>query len=253
MKNKNQVKSSPIIGISATLLTIESGSFMGRERTAVGHDYIQAVESLDGIPFVLPVVKKKELIQRQIEMVDGLLLSGGYDVCPLLYGEEPKRGLEAVRTERDKYEIELVHMAHRLNKPIFGICRGLQLLNVAFGGTLYQDINLDLPSSLQHSQRAKPEEETHTISILSDTLLHKIMNTTSLSTNSFHHQAIKDIASGLVVNAHAKDGVIEGIEGDGDLFILGVQWHPEHMIVKHPKMLKLFHAFVEAANKRRVS
>lgn len=250
MTSKKHVK-APLIGISATLLMVESGSFIGRERTAVVHDYIQAVQQAGGVPLVLPIIEGKELVHQQMECVDGLLLSGGYDVCPLLYGEEPMYGLETVCLERDAYELELVKEALRLKKPIFGICRGLQLLNVAFGGTLYQDIRFALPSALQHNQKAKPEDVTHSVTILPETHLHQIMQESSLLTNSFHHQTIKNLAPGLTVNAQTIDGVIEGIEGQEDLFVLGVQWHPELMIGKHPEMLKLFQAFIDASSQKR--
>lgn len=249
MKNHTQPK-SPLIGISATLLTIESGSLMGRERVAVGYDYIEAIRLAGGIPIVLPIVEGKEFIQQQMQLVDALLLSGGYDVSPLFYDEEPKRGLEAICTDRDLYEIQLLQVARETHKPIFGICRGIQLLNVALGGTLYQDIGMALPAALQHSQKAKPEEATHTVALVPCTRLHRIMEEDLILTNSLHHQAIKDLAPGLIANAYTKDGLIEGVEGESDLFILGVQWHPELMCGKHPKMLKLFHALIEAARQR---
>lgn len=246
MKHKAYIK-SPLIGISATLLSVESGSFLGCERSAVIQDYVQAVELAGGIPVILPIVKKRAAIQQQVEMIDGLLLSGGYDVCPLRYAEEPMPGLEAICPKRDAYELELIHSAQQLHKPILGICRGLQLLNVAWGGTLYQDIGLSYPNAIQHLSKVKPDEPTHTVTILPDTRLGRLMKVTHLLTNSFHHQAIKKLAPNLVVNAQTTDGIIEGIEGITDLFILGVQWHPELMVGKHPQMLNLFEAFVEAA------
>jgi putative glutamine amidotransferase len=250
MEYKNKAK-SPLIGISATILTIESGSLQGLERAAVGHDYIEAIRLAGGIPLVLPIVEDEEVVEKQMELMDALLLSGGYDVCPLFYHEEAKNGLEEIRPDRDAYEIRLLKSALEYKKPILGICRGLQLLNVAFGGTLYQDIRMELPSALQHNQNAKPEEATQTVTIVPGTQLQHIMKENALVTNTFHHQAIKNLAPGLIANAHARDGIIEGIEGVDDLFILGVQWHPELMVGKHPIMFKLFHAFVEAARHRR--
>lgn len=250
MKQTKQMR-SPIIGISATVLKIESGSFMGLERFAVVSDYIEAIRVAGGIPVILPMIEEKEVIQQQMELVDALLLSGGYDVSPLFYGEEPKRDLEVIRPDRDLYEIQLLQTARDLQKPILGICRGLQILNVAFGGTLYQDISTALPLSLQHTQKAKPEEATHSISLLPDTRLQKIMEEEILLTNSFHHQAIQNLAPGLIANAYAKDGIVEGVEAEDGRFILGVQWHPELMFVKYPKMLKLFYAFIEAAKQRK--
>lgn len=246
MLNQNQ-KKSPVIGISANLLSIESGAFQGRERAAVGYDYVQAVKIAGGIPLILPIVEEEHAVQRQVELIDGLLLSGGYDVSPSHYGEEPQRYLGEICPERDAYELALVNVTYASEKPIFGICRGLQLLNVAFGGTLYQDIPHALPASLQHGQKAKPEEATHTVELVEGSLLQQVMKAATLLTNSYHHQAIKELAPGFKVNARAKDGVIEGIEKIGDLFILAVQWHPELMIMKHMQMQCLFQGLVEAA------
>lgn len=249
MKCSSQ-KNIPVIGISASLLTIESGCFLGKERSAVVRDYIDAVGLAGGIPIVLPVVERENLIEQQMALVDGLLLSGGCDVSPLFYNEEPKKGLETVNTDRDLYEIQLIKIARRLKKPIFGICRGMQLLNVACGGTLYQDIDLSFSSALQHNQKAKPDEAVHHVHLVPKTNLQHIFTEESILANSFHHQAIKELASNLRANAHSSDGIIEGVEGiEEDHFVLAVQWHPELMIKKHPIMLKLFHVFIEAAQR----
>ena len=239
----------PSIGISAALLPIESGPFIGRERVAVGQDYIKAIIQAGGLPFVLPVIEEEERIIKQMEHLDGLLLSGGFDVNPLLYHEEPARGLEAVCPERDAFEIALIMAARKLRKPVFGICRGQQLLNVALGGTLYQDLPSSLPSVFQHNQKRNPDEASHSVEVVAGTKLHHIFGNERLFTNTYHHQAIKNLAPGLIVNAKSQDGVIEGVEGSGDHFLLGVQWHPELMVDKHPNMLKLFHAFIDAASK----
>jgi putative glutamine amidotransferase len=244
LKKKREL---PIIGISASLLTIESGCFMGRERTFVGHDYIQAIAQAGGVPLVLPIIEDKKRLLCQVEIIDGLLLSGGYDVNPLQYGQEPEGHLEQVNQERDSYEMDLLRASYQLHKPILGICRGQQLLNVAFGGTLYQDIPSAFPSAVQHRQKSKPDAATHTIDLVEGTLLQQLMGSKSVATNSHHHQAVKNVAPGFVVNALAKDGIIEGIEKKDSLFVLGVQWHPEFMTIKDPKMLRLFQAFVEAA------
>jgi putative glutamine amidotransferase len=237
-----------LIGISSSLFKIETGPFIGRERAAVGYDYVQAIKQAGGIPFILPIVENPTHIQRQIELVDGVLLSGGYDVWPLHYGEEPMPCLENICPQRDVYELELIRLAQQLSKPLLGICRGLQLLNVAFGGTLYQDIMAALPAALQHHQKAKPEEAMHTVELVEGTLLHQMMGTSTLLTNSYHHQAVKELAPGFRVNARAKDGLVEGIEKVGESWMLGVQWHPEFMVNKHVQMRKLFQALVEAAS-----
>lgn len=248
MIHNNQNK-LPVIGISASVFSIETGCFMGRERAAVLQDYIEAIRLTGGNPIILPIVEGNELIAEQISLIDGLLLSGGYDVSPLFYGEESQRGLEVVRPDRDRYEMQLLDIAKKSFKPILGICRGLQILNVAFGGTLYQDIPISIPTALQHQQKAQVDEATHHVQIVAHTKLQQIFEEELILTNSFHHQAIRDLAPCFTASAHSFDGIIEGIEGKEDHFILGVQWHPELMIRKHPKMFKLFHAFVDAAKK----
>jgi putative glutamine amidotransferase len=175
------------------------------------------------------------------------VLSGGQDVHPHHYGEEPSQRLEEVCPQRDIYEIELIRCSCALNKPLLGICRGLQLMNVAFGGSLYQDIPHAMPDALQHSQNANPDVATQTIELVEGTILQKLIGQPLLLANSFHHQAIKQLAPGFRVSARAKDGIIEGIEKEGDFFTLAVQWHPELMFMQHASMQRLFHGFVEAA------
>ena len=241
--------SKPTIAISANLHPIESGSFIGRGRFTLNQDYVDAIQAVGGIPFILPFVKDEEMIERQLEKVDGIILSGGYDINPLYYGEEPIRGICNLCPERDHYEMQLAKIAYRMKKPILGICRGLQILNVALGGTLYQDIKKDEPESFEHGVKANPEEAVHSVNVMPDTFLYKIVMQETLQVNSFHHQAIKDLAPGLTVNAKAKDGVIEGIEGTGEQFILGLQWHPETMLKIYPFNTKIFQALIEAAKK----
>jgi putative glutamine amidotransferase len=235
-------QAKPIIGISSSLLTLKEGWFTGRERLFVGYDYILAVQKAGGIPVVLPVVEDCELI----DSIDGLLLSGGYDVSPLEYGEEPEKGLDMVCPIRDRFEITLAKQARDANLPILGICRGHQLLNVAFGGTLYQDIGSNLPCTIQHVQKRTPSEASHTVELVADTSLQQLMADSTLNANSFHHQAIKKVAPGFRISALSKDGVIEGIENEGQLKILGVQWHPE-LMTDQPKMMALFDWLVQAA------
>lgn len=235
----------PLIGITASLLTVETGSFFGRERSFVGYDYVKAVSAAGGTAILLPVVGDEETIKAHVDLVDAIILSGGYDVTPQLYGEEPKPFLEATHPLRDAFEISITQHAYKKHKPILGICRGVQLLNVAFGGTLYQDVSQHGRSVLQHNQHCKPEYPSHTVIIEEDTLLAKIQGKTEISTNSYHHQAVKDVAPGFIVNARTKDGLIEGIESIGSHFILGVQWHPELMFEKNSDMFALFKGFID--------
>lgn len=241
---------SPIIGISASLLTIETGVLKGRERAFVGQDYAAAIAKAGGTPIVLPIVESVELIAKQVDLIDGLLLSGGYDIHPHFFGEEPHALLEMSYPDRDLYEISLVQSAYRIKKPIFGICRGLQLINVAFGGTLHQDLASSSKETLQHHQKARADYPTHTIDIAEGTWLRKIANQPSIRTNSLHHQSISAMAPGFTISAKTRDGVIEGIEKMDPSFVLGVQWHPELMYERDPLMFELFRTFIQASLQR---
>ncbi len=240
----------PIIGILVSILFLEDGLFSGMKKAVVSHDYVQAIVSAGGVPLLLPAIDDEESIKAQLKQVDGLLLSGGYDINPLLYGEEPLRELDTIFTEMDDHHIRSANIAAALGKPILGICRGLQVLNVAFGGTLYQDIAAQCSSKcLKHFQKGERHVPTHTVELIRNTVLSQIFPKDSIVTNSFHHQSVKEIAPGFIVNARAKDGIVEGIEKREGSFIVGVQWHPEMMITQSPDMLPLFRAFVEAAKK----
>lgn len=248
-------KQAPIIGILTNILTVETGVLSGTERIYVNRDYVTSVLKAGAIPFLLPIIPDLEATKRQIEQIDGLLLSGGQDVCPHLYNEEPSLFLEETSHERDLYELQALRYAYELKKPLFGVCRGLQLINVAFGGTLYQDIPQHYQSPqepkepLTHSQNVAKQEATHTVDLSANSWLSSIYenNTTHLHVNSFHHQAIKDLAPGFQVTARSKDGIIEAIEKIDECFIVAVQWHPEMMTEHHEEMHALFCAFVSRA------
>lgn len=255
MKTEKSTSRKPLIGILTNLLIVESGVFAGAERIYVNRDYASSVLRAGGTPLLLPIICDAAAMQQQIAAVDAILISGGQDVQPHHYNEEPSPLLEAVCPERDEYEMAVVKQAFSLGKPIFGVCRGLQLINVVFGGSLYQDITNYFPSApFQHTQKIKKEDahqndEPHTVDIAQNSWLSSVFEKETLITNSFHHQAVKDLAPGFRVNARAKDGVIEGIEKIDGSFVMGVQWHPEMMTEKHPDMQKLFCAFVTEASK----
>lgn len=248
----NSEQKLPIIGILANIEKIEKEPFAGTERAVLHYSYIDAIAAAGGVPLLLPIVEDEASIQRQISSVDGLLLSGGYDVQPLLYGEEPHPALGFVYPKRDHYEIKALQAAYALQKPILGICRGLQLINVAFGGTLYQDVSqYTAASPLQHSQNTHGHYPSHTATVMQNTKLHAIVEKKTLLVNSFHHQAVKEVAPTFCINATAPDGIIEGIEKTQYPFFIAVQWHPERMANHHLDMHKLFQALVYASDTSR--
>ncbi len=235
----------PVIGISANILTVETGVLAGRKRIYVNRDYVHAIEEAGGIPLLLPVVEDIGSVHRQIDALDALLVSGGQDVDPCHYGEEHHPQLQEISKDRDRCELEAIRYAYSKKLPILGICRGLQVLNVAFGGSLYQDIPHEFPEGLNHTHQEI--SASHTVTLEKKSRLHAIFDQDVLQINSFHHQSIKKLATSFVVNARASDGIIEGIEKDDPLFVLGVQWHPELMVAEDALMLKLFRAFVQVA------
>jgi len=203
----------------------------------------EAVVRVGAMPVVLPFPEDAglcaEYANAAVALFDALILSGGQDVDPSLYGEEPVRAMGVVIYQRDVYEIALVRAAVAARKPVFGICRGMQVVNVALGGTLYQDLPTQNPASyVKHRQEAPEGYHSHSVDITPGTRLASILGA-SHRVNSMHHQAVRDLAPGLKASAFAKDGVIEAVES-AEHNILAVQWHPETMWRKFPQQLGLF-------------
>jgi putative glutamine amidotransferase len=194
-------------------------------------DYVDAVVQAGGVPLLLPITKDKKIIREFVEKIDGLLLTGGGDIDPKYFQEEPVYELGEVTPERDYMELEMIRTCLQDGKPIFGICRGCQILNVFFGGDLYQDLRSQRKAGVQHTQNSSRYHPTHSIAIKSDSILYKITKKTKIRVNSFHHQAARKVVFPLKVSARASDNVIEALEGEYNrTFILGVQWHPERMV-----------------------
>lgn len=241
-------KIKPLIGISTNFLEIVEKPFSDHQRIYVNSGYIDAIIKAGGIPLLLPITADEETIDRLVALVDGVLLSGGQDVHPSNYNEDNHPLLGTTSKERDAYEMRIIQNAYQAKKPILGICRGLQLINVAFGGTLYQDLSQqeDVCNS-KHRQDIVRDAVLHDIDVIPETELHRIFGKTKLVTNSFHHQAVKDLAPGFAICAKSEDGVVESICRSGSPWILGVQWHPEVMIDAHPEMKHLFVTFINKA------
>ncbi|NLL18237.1 MAG: gamma-glutamyl-gamma-aminobutyrate hydrolase family protein [Clostridia bacterium] len=228
---------NPLIGITCG---------QEQEGYSVTRYYSEAIQRAGGIPVLLPVTGEQILIEAYANKLDGLLLTGGDDLDPVLFGEEPLRGLGPVDPDRDHFELELCKLLLVNGKPVLGICRGMQVLNVACGGTIYQDLVRQLPESLEHRQRAPKNRVSHQVVLDSSSLLRGVLKTSALRVNSFHHQAVKDLGQGLKAVAKASDGVIEGVEKETG-FVLGVQWHPERLWQDYEEQGRLFAAFVKAA------
>lgn len=236
----------PLIGITTSQFLTQGGILAGTKRQYVSDAYIQSILYAGGVPILLPIITDQAAIVDQIAAVDGLLLSGGGDIQPQLFAEEPVPELGAVLPERDTHELALVKLAFAADKPLLGICRGCQVLNVALGGSIHQHLS---GVKVQHDQQSPGDYAGHTVILENGSRLSGLWGDTVM-TNSFHHQAIKAVAPGLKATAKAKDGVIEAVEHAAAAFAIGVQWHPELMLEKHPAMLDLFKAFVSIAKRK---
>ena len=210
--------------------------------------YVRAVEKAGGLPLIFAPGTPDDAPQL-LDHVRGLLLTGGSDVDPALYGEARQPTLKRVIPERDAFEIALCHEALRRDLPVLAICRGQQVLNVALGGTLHQDIASQVPAAIEHVGKGARWDTTHDVELLPGTRLRSILGNQTLAVNSFHHQAVKQVAEGLVVSARSPvDGVIEGLESRCHGFCLAVQWHPEDFVGRGPAFEPLFSALVEACS-----
>lgn len=234
----------PIIG-----LTCQKENFVGRSINRLNTTYINAVLKAGGTPIILPILKNPEDIKNYLDIVDGIIFTGGEDVSPLYFGEEPIREVDEICHDRDTFEMELFKQAYEKDIPIFGICRGTQLINIALGGTIYQDIYKQIPNIGGHTCPSNLQEGYHNINILNDTIIFDIFKKEKLAVNSLHHQAVKDLGSNLKTSSSSIDGIIESIESTDDRFILGVQFHPEAMAMKYEEYLKPFKYFIDRCKK----
>lgn len=237
----------PIIGVTVDKITSDSG--YGYEK--INECNLKALMISGAIPLMLPITGEDEIIDEYLEIVDGLYFSGGNDINPLIFGEDPIKEIGGIDYSRDEFEIKLFKKAAAKNMPILGICRGEQVINVAEGGTLYQDIYVQKEGTSGHSPKFSPSSAYayHKVKISKDSKLYNILKTDVISVNSLHHQSVKDIAEGYKITAVAGDGVIEAIESVNHSFIVGIQWHPEIMYERYPEFLKVFDALVSAASK----
>lgn len=214
------------------------------DRQFVTNTYIQAIRYSGGIPLILPLIRSDHMLSQYITLCDGFLFCGGNDITPLLFGQEPKNGNGKTNITLDLFQIRLMKQILKTEKPVFSICRGMQVYNVACGGTIFQDISLQPGKHLDHMQQSYSRSEvSHRIRVVKDSQLQKYIGC-NLFVNSYHHQTIDKPGEGLLVCARASDNTIEALEMPSHPFAIGVQWHPECMYRQSPEMRGLFHEFI---------
>lgn len=213
--------------------------------------YLRTLKAAGAIPVVMPLEASEDDLKQLTDELDGFLFAGGPDVHPFLFGEETREGCGNVSKERDQMELTLLPLILALGKPVLGICRGIQILNIGLGGDIWQDIpsqvKRDFP--IAHSQPFYYNMPSHTVTLSDDSLLSSIAGKSELKVNSMHHQAVREVAPGLVATAWSPDQLVEAIEMPGYPFFLGVQWHPEYLWEKDDVALRMFQTFVDACRK----
>jgi putative glutamine amidotransferase len=235
----------PLIGVS-TSITVGKHP----ERAYVNSAYLHAIQQAGGVPVPLPPQLSAAALERIVGELSGLLLTGGGDVDPARYGEAPHPTVYEVAPARDILETSAIHIALERRLPVLAVCRGIQVLNVALGGSLFQDVGTEPGTQLQHSQTEPRDQPTHKVTIEPRSRLAQILGTDEIEVNSMHHQAVKALGRNLTAVAWAPDQIIEGVEdSDPSRFVLGVEWHPEELVGHSEPARRLFAALVSAAHR----
>jgi len=240
----------PVIGIATQTLEASAGKLT--PCWVMEQCYVRVLAAAGAVPWVIPLLEDETTLRGIRDHLDGILLTGGVDVDPACYGEERHPLCDHGDPPRDRIEITLVRWALDEHKPILAICRGIQVLTVACGGRLYQDIRTFYPGAIKHDYFSTPngyrrDYLAHPVRIEAGSHLARLLGTEQCQVNSMHHQGIKQLAPGFCATAFAPDGLIEGIEKPGERFAIGVQWHPEELTASSPPMHRLFSEFVTAA------
>lgn len=231
----------PLIGMSSSM-EVDESYYM------VANDNVKAIANAGGIPLILPHLANEADVAQLAEEIAGLYLTGGYDIDPTLFGEEPHPKLGTIIPSRDVFEMELIKQMLKKDKPILAVCRGCQILNIVAGGDMYQDIYTQCDGELlQHSQKAPKGHASHYVNVLEGSLLHDITQMEVLRVNSRHHQANREVIDPFQVSGTANDGIIESIESKEHAFVLGLQWHPENLVFEHDlASFRIFQRFIAA-------
>lgn len=236
----------PLIGMTPSIMELEWAGAFRMPATVGWSSYTRAIAAAGGVPVVLAT--DGHGVTEVLAAIDGLVLPGGPDVDPSLYGEtEVHPAVYGLNPERDRFEIELARAAVARNLPLLAICRGIQVLNVALGGTLYQDLPDQHPAHANHRQQAAASEPLHEVQLAPGSCLARLYAAARVRANSFHHQGVKAVAPGLRAVGWSPDGLVEGVESPDHDFVVGVQWHPEVMFEAHAEHLRPFAGLAAAA------
>lgn len=232
----------PLIGLSPLIDTEKESYWMLP-------GYMEGIRLAGGIPVMLPLTTDEATLEQLAVRLDALLLTGGHDIFPGLYGQTPIPACGAPCAQRDEMETALFRLLFALDKPVLGICRGLQLINAVMGGTLYQDLPTQHPSAVEHHQKPPYDVGIHQVTLVQNSPLHALLGQEQLTVNSYHHQAIKTLAPGLQAMAVSEDGLVEAIYLPDKPFVWAVQWHPEFSLHSNSSSRKIFARFLKAALK----
>ena len=214
--------------------------------TSAFYTYTKAIELGGGVPLIIPYTESEETKKRLVELCDGFCFTGGVDIHPYYYAEQVKEACGTITDIRDTFELSLFRAALKTQKPIMGICRGAQLINVALGGTLYQDIPTEYETEIAHRQVEEKMEYSHSVTVLENTPLSALVGEGEMRANSFHHQAAKRLGNGLLPMAYAADGIVEAMYFPAHTYLRAYQWHPERLCERDEKNKALFTEFITA-------
>jgi putative glutamine amidotransferase len=254
MPSESYARSRPVIGITTqTLHSIDGIPPMLPSSWVMNQRYFHAAMQSGAVPWMIPLIDDDLVTLREIyQRLDGVLIPGGVDMNPAEYGEAKKEECGNLDPARDAVELQLVRWAMEDGKPVLGLCRGMQVINVAAGGSLWQDLATQQTSLQKHDYFPTAgyarDHLAHTVDVKAGTLLAELLEERSLGVNSMHHQGVKSLGHALVISATAPDGLVEAIEGTDDAFLVGVQWHPEVFELAHPHSSDIFRGFIRAAN-----
>jgi putative glutamine amidotransferase len=246
----------PVIGVpTQTLQSLGGVSAEIPASWVMSQRYVVTLTNAGAIPWLIPLIDE-DTLRGIYDNLDGVFLPGGADIDPVSYGQDPHPLCDKTDKERDRVELALAKWAIDEGKPVLGVCRGMQLINLAAGGTLYQDLAEQMAGSIKHdyfpfgAQNFRRDHLAHEVEVVPGTRLADVFGAGPLRVNSMHHQGVRDLGDGLAVNATSSDGLIEGVEGGNGSYVVGVQWHPEALTDHDEKARRLFEDFVAEAGKR---